>query len=183
MFSTEASVFHYEPDFARREIELRTRLFDAATRKTVGTTGMMDRENQTGPFDYVIVGAGSAGCVMAARLSEKASCKVLLLEAGGSDKDWRIDMPLGVGALLESGAHNWNYLTEPEPHLNNRRVVHPRGRVLGGSSSINGMVYTRGHGLDYDNWAKEHGYCPTSKDRKHRRRARAPIEAAVDRSR
>lgn len=108
-------------------------------------------------FDYVIVGAGSAGCVLASRLSENPRHRVLLLEAGGSDRDWRIDMPLGVGALLESGAHNWNYLTEPEPYLNNRRIAHPRGRVLGGSSSINGMVYTRGHGLDYDNWAGKHG--------------------------
>src|SRR6185369_14971536 len=108
-------------------------------------------------FDYVIIGAGSAGCVAASRLSENPRHRILLLEAGGSDRDWRIEMPLGVGALLESGAHNWNYLTEPEPHLNNRRIAHPRGRVLGGSSSINGMVYTRGHGLDYDNWAGKHG--------------------------
>ena len=108
-------------------------------------------------FDYVIIGAGSAGCVAASRLSENPRHRSLLLEAGGSDRDWRIEMPLGVGALLESGAHNWNSLTEPEPHLNNRRIAHPRGRVLGGSSSINGMVYTRGHGLDYDNWAGKHG--------------------------
>jgi choline dehydrogenase len=108
-------------------------------------------------FDYVIIGAGSAGCVLASRLSENPRHSILLLEAGGPDRDWRIDMPLGVGALLESGAHNWNYLTDPEPHLNNRRIAHPRGRVLGGSSSINGMVYTRGHGLDYDTWAGKHG--------------------------
>jgi choline dehydrogenase len=110
-----------------------------------------------GVFDYVIIGAGSAGCVLASRLSENPRWRILLLEAGGSDQDWRIDMPLGVGALLESGAHNWNYLTDPEPHLNHRRIAHPRGRVLGGSSSINGMVYTRGHGLDYDEWAQKHG--------------------------
>jgi choline dehydrogenase len=119
----------------------------------------MQSESQAaeGIFDYVIIGAGSAGCVLASRLSEDPKHQVLLLEAGGHDRDWRIDMPLGVGALLKSGAHNWNYLTEPEPHLNNRRIAHPRGRVLGGSSSINGMVYTRGHGLDYDNWAGKHG--------------------------
>jgi choline dehydrogenase len=108
-------------------------------------------------FDFVIVGAGSAGCVLASRLTEDPQCRVLLIEAGGADKDWRIEMPLGVGALLESGAHNWNYETEPEPHLNGRRIGHPRGKVLGGSSSINGMVYTRGHGLDYDNWVRQHG--------------------------
>jgi choline dehydrogenase len=108
-------------------------------------------------FDFVVVGAGSAGCVLASRLTEDPQCRVLLIEAGGADKDWRIEMPLGVGALLESGAHNWNYETEPEPHLNGRRIGHPRGKVLGGSSSINGMVYTRGHGLDYDNWAHKHG--------------------------
>jgi choline dehydrogenase len=112
---------------------------------------------EMGTFDYIVVGAGSAGCVMAARLSENPRHKVLLLEAGDADKDWRIDMPLGVAALLESGAHNWNYLTDPEPHLNNRQIPHPRGRVLGGSSSINGMVYTRGHGLDYDAWATKYG--------------------------
>lgn len=116
-----------------------------------------DRATEDETFDYVVIGAGSAGCVIAARLSENPGHKVLLLEAGGPDKDWRIDMPLGVGALLESGAHNWNYVTEPEPHLNNRRIAHPRGRVLGGSSTINGMVYTRGHGLDYDNWVVKHG--------------------------
>lgn len=119
------------------------------------TSGDLSPEN--GTFDYIILGAGSAGCVVAARLSESPRHKVLLLEAGGGDKDWRIDMPLGVGALLASGAYNWNYVTEPEPDLNSRRIAHPRGRVLGGSSSINGMVYTRGHGLDYDNWVAKHG--------------------------
>lgn len=112
-----------------------------------------DRET----FDFIIVGAGSAGCVLASRLTEDQNRRVLLIEAGGSDRDWRIEMPLGVGALLESGEHNWNYETEPEPHLGGRRIQHPRGKVLGGSSSINGMVYTRGHGLDYDNWANTYG--------------------------
>src|SRR5690242_2644453 len=109
-------------------------------------------EPPEGIFNFIIVGAGSAGCVLASRLTEDSQCRVLLIEAGGGDRDWRIEMPLGVGALLESGTHNWNYETEPEPYLHGRRIAHPRGKVLGGSSSINGMVYTRGHGLDYDNW-------------------------------
>jgi choline dehydrogenase len=105
-------------------------------------------------FDYVIVGAGSAGCVLAARLTEDADVRVLLIEAGPPDRSWRIAMPSAVGSLLSSDRFNWNYLSEPEPGLDNRRLTHPRGRVLGGSSSINGMVYIRGHALDYDGWAK-----------------------------
>jgi len=108
-------------------------------------------------FDYIVVGGGSAGCVLAARLSEDGASRVLLIEAGGSDRDWRIQMPLGVGELLNSGAHNWNYMTEPEAGLAGRQIAHPRGKVLGGSSSINGMVYTRGHALDYEGWVKDHG--------------------------
>jgi choline dehydrogenase len=105
-------------------------------------------------YDYVIIGAGSAGCVLAARLSEDPECKVLLLEAGPADKSWQIHMPAGIGNLLGSDRFNWNYLSEPEPYLNNRRLTHPRGRVLGGSSSINGMVYVRGHAHDYNHWAQ-----------------------------
>ncbi len=105
------------------------------------------------PFDYVIVGAGSAGCVLAARLSEDPAVRVLLLEAGPADRSWRIDMPAAVGSLLSGDRFNWNYRSDPEPHLDGRRLTHPRGRVLGGSSSINGMVYIRGHALDYDGWA------------------------------
>ena len=105
-------------------------------------------------FDYVIVGAGSAGCVLAARLTEDPACTVLLLEAGPQDKSWKIHMPAGMGQLLSSTQFNWSYLSEPEPYLDNRRLTHPRGRVLGGSSSINGMVYIRGHARDYDSWTQ-----------------------------
>jgi len=105
-------------------------------------------------FDYVIVGAGSAGCVLAARLSEDPDVRVLLLEAGPADRSWTIDMPAAVGTLLASDTYNWAYVSDPEPQLGGRRLSHPRGRVLGGSSSINGMVYIRGHARDYDGWAQ-----------------------------
>jgi choline dehydrogenase len=105
-------------------------------------------------YDYIIVGAGSAGCVLATRLTEAPGVRVLLLEAGRRDNSWRIDMPSAVGGLLSSDRFNWNYVSEPEPFLEGRRLTHPRGRVLGGSSSINGMVYIRGHALDYDGWAR-----------------------------
>ena len=105
------------------------------------------------PYDYIIVGAGSAGCVLAARLTEDPQIRVLLVEAGPKDRSWRIDMPSAVGSLLSSDRFNWNYVSDAEPFLDGRRLTHPRGRVLGGSSSINGMVYIRGHADDYDGWA------------------------------
>jgi choline dehydrogenase len=108
-------------------------------------------------FDFVVAGAGSAGSTLASRLSEDGRHSILLLEAGGIDRGWHIHMPLAVGELLKSGLHNWNYVTEPEHHIGGRRIAHPRGKVLGGSSSINGMVYTRGHALDYENWANNFG--------------------------
>jgi choline dehydrogenase len=106
------------------------------------------------PYDYIIVGAGSAGCVLAARLTEDPKTRVLLVGAGPRDRSWRIHMPSAVGSLLSSDRFNWNYVSDAEPYLDGRRLTHPRGRVLGGSSSINGMVYIRGHAGDYDGWAE-----------------------------
>jgi choline dehydrogenase len=104
-------------------------------------------------FDYIIVGAGSAGCVLANRLSADPNVKVLLLEAGGKDNSILIRMPAGVGALIsQKSAHNWWLETEGQTHLKNRKLYWPRGKVLGGSSSINGMIYIRGHARDYDQW-------------------------------
>jgi choline dehydrogenase len=104
------------------------------------------------PFDYVIVGAGSAGCVLAARLSEDPKNSVLLLEAGGEDSYWLLHMPLAFPRVSSLPAFNWGYSGEPEPHADNRRIAMPRGKVLGGSSTINGLLYARGDRSDYDGW-------------------------------
>jgi len=105
-------------------------------------------------FDFIIVGAGSAGCVLANRLSEDPSNRVLLLEAGGRDWNPLFRVPLMTGVLLRNRYANWFYETEPEENLSNRKIFWPRGKVLGGSSAINGMVYTRGTAMDYDGWAQ-----------------------------
>ena len=104
--------------------------------------------------DYIIIGAGSAGCVLAARLSEAADTMVAVLEAGGSDKSIHIQMPAAFAMPLMDSRFNWWYETAPEPYMGNRRMYCPRGKVLGGSSSINGMCYVRGHARDYDRWAQ-----------------------------
>lgn len=104
-------------------------------------------------FDYVVVGGGSAGCVVASRLSEDPSVTVCLLEAGGEGRDLLIRAPLGFAAALPLGINSWGYETVPQPGFNGRRGFQPRGKVLGGSSAINSMIYARGHPWDYDNWA------------------------------
>jgi 4-pyridoxate dehydrogenase len=106
-------------------------------------------------YDYIIVGAGSAGCVLAGRLSEDSAARVLLLEAGGRDTNPLIHIPLGMGKMHEYEMFNWGYHTEPEPNMNGRTIEAMRGKVLGGSSSINVMAYTRGHRGDYDRWAQK----------------------------
>ncbi|RFO98373.1 choline dehydrogenase [Rhodoferax lacus] len=104
-------------------------------------------------FDYIIVGAGSAGCVLANRLSASGKDRVLLLEAGGSDRSPLIQVPLGYGLTFADPTYNWMYTTQPDPALNQRASFWPRGKVLGGSSSLNAMVYIRGQQGDYDDWA------------------------------
>lgn len=110
----------------------------------------------TKTFDYIIVGAGSAGCVLANRLSADGKHSVLLLEAGGSNQSILIDMPTALSYPMASKTYNWGYDSDPEPAVENRQITCPRGKGLGGTSSINGMVYVRGHAYDFEEWV-EHG--------------------------
>ncbi|MCX7283367.1 MAG: choline dehydrogenase [Novosphingobium sp.] len=113
----------------------------------------MAKSEPLGTFDYIMIGAGSAGAVLAARLTEDPAVRVLLLEAGGANTSVLVRMPAGVGTLIkQKSKHNWGFWSEPEPHMDGRRMWHPRGKGLGGSSAINGMVYVRGHPRDYDQW-------------------------------
>jgi len=114
---------------------------------------MTEAQANAGEFDYVVVGAGSAGCVLANRLTEGGRHRVLLLEAGPPDRYPWIHIPIGYGKTMFHRRYNWGFQTEPEPHMDARRMYWPRGRVLGGSSSIHGLIYVRGQPEDYDRWA------------------------------
>ncbi|MDJ0631166.1 MAG: choline dehydrogenase [Rhodobacter sp.] len=106
-------------------------------------------------YDYIVVGSGSAGGFVAYRLSESPEVRVLLLEAGLSDAHWTTTIPAGARFTFNGGPRTWSFETEPEPHMNGRRLMQPRGKVVGGSSSLNGMVYVRGHREDYDRWGRD----------------------------
>lgn len=109
----------------------------------------------TSTFDYIVVGAGSAGAVMASRLSEDPNISVLLLEAGPKDNSFWIHLPIGYGKTMWSTKYNWCFHTDPDPNMNGRRIYWPRGKTLGGSSSINGLIYIRGQHQDYDEWVSQ----------------------------
>ena len=122
---------------------------------TAVSTAMSDlRSSEIVEFDYVIVGAGSSGCVLANRLSADGRNKVLLIEAGPKDNYLWIHIPIGYGKTMFHKAYNWGFYTDEEPNMAGRKIYWPRGRGLGGSSSINGLIFIRGQREDYDTWAQ-----------------------------
>eukprot|EP01103_Thecamoeba_quadrilineata_P016985 TRINITY_DN5860_c0_g1_i1.p1 TRINITY_DN5860_c0_g1~~TRINITY_DN5860_c0_g1_i1.p1 ORF type:complete len:882 (-),score=177.85 TRINITY_DN5860_c0_g1_i1:20-2665(-) len=128
-------------------------------KRSYSTRTVSEEKRKDGGYRFIIIGGGSAGCVLANRLSADENNQVLLLEAGPADTgrwdDWKIHMPAALTHNLMDKRYNWYYETEPQDHLNNRKLYWPRGRVLGGSSSLNAMVYVRGHAFDYDRWVDE----------------------------
>ena len=105
-------------------------------------------------YDYLIVGAGSAGCVLANRLSVQSNNSVAVFESGPDSNSWKVDMPSALLHTMHDPKMNWKYYSEPEPHLNNRKIFCPRGKMIGGCSSHNGMVFVRGHAQDFNRWSK-----------------------------
>src|SRR6185312_15113146 len=124
---------------------------EAARADALRSWAMADGERS---YDFIVVGGGTAGCALAARLSEDSSRTVCLLEAGGSGRSTYVDVPAAIVMAQRSQELNWSFQTQPQPNLNNRSIPVPRGRGLGGSGLINGMVYFRGHPRDYDDWAQ-----------------------------
>ncbi|MBP5856961.1 choline dehydrogenase [Marivibrio halodurans] len=122
------------------------------------TAGTGPTGRAAGLYDYIVIGAGTAGCAVARRLAERDGARVALVETGGRDGHWALTMPAGLRSVFKGRSRfNYGYRSEPQGHLDDRRVDQPRGRVLGGSSSINGMTFLRGHPRDYDGWASDHG--------------------------
>ena len=139
-------------ELTRATVELRRHRSGNHKETTAFGMSKISKTPSRGSYDYIIIGSGSAGSVLAGRLSEDGKHRVLLLEAGPSDQHIHIRMPAALPLPLANDRFNWFYTSEPEPHLNNRTVLEARGRVLGGSSSINGMNWVRGNPWDYDNW-------------------------------
>src|SRR5262249_23063286 len=119
-----------------------------------GVVNMHSATSADAEYDVVVVGSGSAGCVVAARITEDPAVSLCLVEAGGRDRHPWIHIPMGFGRVVVNPSLNWGYETEPEPELNGRRINWPRGKVVGGSGSINGLVFLRGPASDFDDWER-----------------------------